>query len=162
MKKTTQKFLIAMFAIVTLGLTTASAQVYQKGDNLLNLGVGVGGGFGTPIGASYEYGFTEKISGGVIATYSSQDLMGYKITYLIAGARASYHHDFGIENLDTYAGVLLGYNKVSFDSGYVGSGSAVVYGGHVGARYYFTPKLGAFAEAGYGAANLTVGLALKF
>lgn len=162
MKKAAQKIFVAMFAIVTLGLTSASAQVYQKGDNLLNLGIGLGGGFGTPIGASFEHGFTENISGGLMATYSSQDVVGFKLTYIIVGARASYHHDFGIENLDTYGGVMLGYNKIGYDTGYIGSAGGVVYSGYVGGRYYFTEKIGAFGEVGYGIANLTVGLAVKF
>ncbi|WP_017256992.1 outer membrane beta-barrel protein [Pedobacter arcticus] len=162
MKKFTQKFFLAMFAIATLGLTSASAQVYQKGDNLLNVGIGLGGGFGTPIGASFEHGFTDKISGGVMATYSSQDIGGYKLKYIIAGVRASYHFDFGVEKLDPYLGAMLGYNKVSYDSGYTGSASGVAYSGHAGARYYFTEKIGGFAEVGYGVANLTIGAAFKF
>ncbi|HEX7366922.1 MAG TPA: hypothetical protein VF273_07495 [Pelobium sp.] len=171
MKKATQKILLAIVAIATLGLTSASAQVYQKGDNLLNLGIGLGGGFGTPIGASFEHGFTENISGGAMVTYSGVTTPGFggdiKYSYIIAGVRASYHHDFGIENLDTYGGVMLGYNvaSVSYPSAYAGpkaTAGGVAYSGFVGARYYFTPKLGAFGEVGYGVANLSVGLALKF
>lgn len=171
MRKLTQKLLLAVFAFATLGLTSASAQVYQKGDNLLNLGIGLGGGFGTPMGASFEHGFTDKISGGAMVTYSGTSSAypggDIKYTYIIAGARASYHLDFGVENLDPYIGAMLGYNvaTVSTPSGYAGpklTAGGVAYGGHVGARYYFTEKVGGFAEVGYGVANLTVGLSLKF
>lgn len=162
MKKSTTKFLLAIFTVATLGLTSASAQDYKKGDNLLNVGIGLGGGFGTPIGVSFEHGFTEKISGGAMVTYSNLDVAGYKLNYIIGGLRASYHFDFGVEKLDPYAGLMLGYIKIGGPSGYAGSAGNVAFGGHVGARYYLTPKIGAFVEAGYGAANLTVGAAFKF
>ncbi len=161
-----------MLAIVTIGVTSVSAQEFKKGDNLLNLGIGLGGGFGTPIGASFEHGFTDKISAGAIATFSSTTIPygaggDFKYTYIIAGARASYHFDFGVEKLDPYLGAMLGYNvaTVTNPSGYAGppvTAGGIAYGGHVGARYYFSSKIGAFAEAGYGVANLTAGLAFKF
>lgn len=160
--KTTKKILVAMLAIVTIGVTSVSAQEFKKGDNLLNLGIGLGGGFGTPLGASFEHGFTDQISAGVMATFSSTDLGAYKYTYIIAGARASYHFNFGVAKLDPYLGGMLGYNVASVDNSSVPAGGGIAYGGHVGARYYFSSKIGAFAEAGYGVANLTAGLAFKF
>ncbi len=162
MKKSTKTILALTFAILTMGLTSASAQVYQKGDNLLNVGIGLGGGFGTPMGISFEHGFTDKISGGAMVTYSSTDVSVYKYTYIIAGARASYHFDFGVEKLDPYLGAMLGYNVAKVNNSGVPAGGGIAYGGHAGARYYFTEKIGAFAEVGYGVANLTAGLAFKF
>ena len=37
----------------------------------------------------------------------------------------------------------------------------LVYAGFIGARYYFTPKLAAMAELGYGIAILNIGVSFK-
>lgn len=169
MKNFTMKTLALALVALGLSISTSFAQTYSKGDNLLNLGIGLGGGFGTPIGFSYEHGFSDKISGGVYASYSSEEMPVWtstlKWTYILAAARASYHFDFGVENLDPYVGVILGYNAAS--SKWTGSSfptakaGGVIYGGHAGARYFFSEKIGVFAEAGYGVGTLNVGLAFK-
>jgi hypothetical protein len=42
-------------AVLTACISTvAMSQTYEKGDNLLNVGVGIGGAFGMPIGISYD------------------------------------------------------------------------------------------------------------
>ena len=97
-----------------------------------------------------------------MATFSSTDIGAYKYTYIIAGARASYHFNFGVEKLDPYLGGMLGYNVSSVNNSAAPAAGGIAYSGHVGARYYFSSKIGAFAEAGYGVANLTAGLAFKF
>lgn len=158
--------------VVSLGITSSFAQTYSKGDKLLNVGIGLGGGFGTPIGLSYEHGFSDKISGGAYVAYASETVpMGFgdfKYTYILTAARASYHFDFGVEKLDPYLGAILGYNiaSVKWSGGTLpagtDSGSGVIYGGHAGARYLFSEKIGVFAEAGYGIGTLNVGLTFKF
>lgn len=160
--------------LLVAGLTSTAvqAQDYKKGDNLLNIGVGLGGGFGTPIGLSFEHGFSDKISGGAYVAYASRtEAFGawgdYKYSYILTAARASYHFDFGVEKLDPYVGAILGYNIAS--TKWTGSGAnpstasagGVIYGGHAGARYFFSEKIGAFAEVGYGVGNLNVGIAFK-
>jgi hypothetical protein len=40
--------------------------------------------------------------------------------------------------------------------------SAILYGAHLGARYYFTDNIGAHAELGYGISVLTLGASFKF
>lgn len=160
--------------LLVAGLTTTAvqAQEYKKGDNLLNIGIGLGGGFGTPIGLSFEHGFSDKISGGAYVAYASRtEPLGawgdYKYTYILTAARASYHFDFGVEKLDPYLGAILGYNIASAKWSGTGASPAtasaggVIYGGHAGARYFFSEKIGAFAEVGYGIGNLNVGIAFK-
>lgn len=154
------KLVVLTAAVVALSFTNSVAQDYKKGDNLLNVGVGLGGSVGTPFGASFEHGFTDKISGGGMISYSSVDLIGTKISYTIFGARASYHFDFGVKGLDPYAGAMLGYNVAGATA--IGAAGGFTWGGHAGARYYFTDKIGAFAEVGYGIANLNIGAAFKF
>ena len=62
----------------------------------------------------------------------------------------------------------LSYNNVTatFSGPTAGFGSpsasAVIFGGQLGARYYFTESIGAFVELGYGLANFNAGLAYKF
>jgi len=166
------KKLVLAIVLTGLGITASFAQTYSKGDNLVNAGIGLGGGFGTPIGLSFEHGFTDKISGGAYAAYASKtEAFGFgdfKYTYLLAAARASYHFDLGVEKLDPYIGVILGYNiaSVKWSGGGAlpagtSAGGGVIYGGHAGARYFFSEKIGVFAEAGYGVGNLNVGLTFK-
>jgi hypothetical protein len=83
------------------------------------------------------------------------------------GVRGMYHFNF-LKNLDTYAGLTLGYVIQSFDGGgYSGSGydgaSFFLFGTHVGARYFFTDKIGAYLELGYsGLQFASLGLSVKF
>jgi len=164
------------FSLLVAGcsVTIASAQNYKKGDNLLNIGAGFGGGFGTPIGLSFEHGFSDKISGGVYVAYASKTealpyVGDYKWTYILTAARASYHFSFGGEKLDPYLGAMLGYNiasgKWASSSSIPYSGASAggfIWGGHAGARYLFSEKIGVFAEVGYGVGNLNAGVTFKF
>jgi hypothetical protein len=169
MNKKLKKFALSLLVVAGFA-TAATAQTYQKGNSLLNLGVGFGGGFGTPIGASYEYGFTDNISGGIAGTYSSSStpFIGGKITtsWINIAARASYHLDLSVENLDVYAGPQLGYSVASVKStgglGNLAAAGGMIYGGFAGARYMFSKSIGIYAEGGYGVATFNGGLALKF
>jgi len=138
------------------------------GKNYLNLGIGVGTYFnGTPFGASFEHGFTDDISAGVFLDYSTYNNGGgFKTNIVYGGVRGSYHFaklfDLDIPQLDPYGGVSLGYTSVSYN-GISGSfASEVLVGVHAGARYLFTPSVGAYAEVGYGVAALNVGVSFKF
>lgn len=72
-----------------------------------------------------------------------------------------------VENLDTYIGAMLGYNIVS--SKWHGTGTSmgtassggVIFSGFIGARYFFSEKLGGFAELGSGIAYLNLGVAIN-
>lgn len=176
-------------ALAVSALSTANAQIYEEGRGQLNVGIGLGSnlagsGFSTtipPIGISYEHGFHEHISGGGYVGYSgaNQELTTFggtwkwNYSYIVIGARASWHFDFlDTDKFDPYAGVMLGYNIASVSvekpAGYTGpdiaaaSAGGVVIGGHLGMRYHFNEKLGAFAELGYGIAVLQLGITAKF
>lgn len=93
---------------------------------------------------------------------------GWKYSDIIVGARGAFHYSFA-KKLDTYAGVILGYDIVSSKSygswasdNSTASSSSLVYGAYIGARYYFTDSIGAFAEAGYDISWLKLGLAFRF
>ena len=101
---------------------------------------------------------------------------GYKFTYtdIAIGVRGMYHFNFA-KNLDTYAGLVLGYVINSSTAEYTGnwpSGfrkpdptdySYFLWGGNIGARYFFTNNIGAYLELGYsGLQFVSLGLSIKF
>ena len=177
--------LISMLLVITVSLSF-SQMAYKKGDQVISLGLGLGGFAGAYGGSSgialsggYEYGIHENISLGGIVGYSSssEDFgggYGWKYTYILIGARGAYHLDLlHKDNIDTYGGILLGYNIVSskatgVQSNIFGFGTAsasasyMLIGVFIGGRYYFSPNLAAQVELGYGVGILNVGIAYKF
>lgn len=158
---------------------------FAKGDNVIGVGVGVGGVYGfnsyssqTPVfGLQYDRGIIPLKFGAVIGVGGFLGYKGYvykdgqykdKWNIVIIGARGTFHYDlFGVENLDTYGGMMLAYHALSHSDNYPayysrnksGAAYASIF---AGAKYYFSPGFGAFAEVGYGVAWLTVGAAFKF
>lgn len=169
-----------MFAAALLFATSDKALAqFEKGDKLLNAGIDLGGtygGGGIGVGASFEYGVHDFISVGAQADLItwSYGYFGYKwrYTFFPIAARGSYHfgkHFLKMDNLDLYAGPSLGYYIASYKapdgySGYYDNtyGGQVLFGVFAGARYYFKPNMGVFAEVGYNAAPLKAGIAFKF
>ncbi|KAB7730469.1 hypothetical protein F5984_15110 [Rudanella paleaurantiibacter] len=169
-----KKISLAFFFVAALLLgNTAFAQLeVGKGSKFLNAGIGLGGwggiGYagGIGLGASFEVGVADNITVGAIGAYRGYS--GYGAYYSIGG-RGSYHFNeilkISEDKLDVYAGLGLIYSGWSWNesfAGFRGSYGGVGLGGHVGARYFFKPNLGAFAEAGFGVAPLQVGLSFKF
>jgi len=174
--------LISMLLVIAVGLSF-SQMAYKKGDQVINVGLGIGGfagaygSGGVAITGGYENAVTENISlGGVIGYSSSSETVwgdyGWKYTYILIGARGAYHYDLlHNPNIDTYGGILLGYNivssKVTGTLPYVGwygssaSASFLEFGLFVGGRYYFNPKWAVQAELGYGLGILNIGIAYK-
>jgi len=175
-----KKLLSSLFVLAFMLVSVQSFAQYKKGDKLLNAGIGLGAyyGGGIPLGASFEVGVTDEISVGAQADfytwgYNFGGGYRYRYTFLPIGVRGSYHVNellnLGVDNLDLYGGLSLGYYISSYrdNSGYSGFydnayGNRVFLGVHIGGRYYFKPNLGAFAEVGYGVAPLKIGVAFKF
>ena len=141
------------------------------GRNFLDPDIGLGTYYkGLPFGVAFEHGFTDKISAGVFANYSSYSYpdIGSRLKIAYFGVRGSYHFAelFGVTNpkFDPYGGISLGYYNVSFNGQNFGSpySSSVLFGVHAGVRYLFSENFGGFAEAGYGVAALQVGVSFKF
>jgi hypothetical protein len=100
---------------------------------------------------------------------------GYKFTYthFAIGVRGMYHFNF-LKNLDTYAGLSLGYVFSSGQAEYTGDWGIVgkadpenlsyfLFGAAIGTRYFFTNNIGAYFELGYsGLQVIGLGLSLKF
>jgi len=164
-----------------------AGNAFNKGQGALHAGIGIGfaGLFGVsdlpPITLAYEAAIQPKIGIGGIVGYTSSSFDGgtsgtysykYKYTYIIVGARGNYHFLEDNEKFDAYGGVTLGYNIVSssitetgtkspFFTPAAASASFMLFGGHLGGRYYFSPKFGLYAEAGYGIGYINAGVVLK-
>jgi hypothetical protein len=127
--------LILLAAMIILTGMAGMAQVFEKGSQAINLGIGFGntGSFGSyysgflpSASASYEYGIVEVPMGsdltGVVSvggymgwsmskygydSWGSDDY--YLTTNFIIAVRGNYHFIFH-EKLDPYAGIALGAN----------------------------------------------------
>jgi hypothetical protein len=164
----------------------SSNRSFQKGDRLLNLGLGLNSYYegGLPLSVSYEKATGDKASLGLGMdylhhSYDDPYIGKYGLTALYLGVRGAFHVnqfletiDFYDDKLDVYIGASLGYRLFSWKSNYTlypawytGSyyGSGLYYGAYLGGKYYFTSKLGAFLEAGAtGSTNARIGLCFKF
>ena len=185
MKKTLLFIAAGFFAVAQL---SAQESTFLKGDKVFNVGIGLGSTLYSgnyyksqvpPVSASLEFGIVDGIlEKGVIGVgpyvgYSSYKYeyleWGWKYSNIILGARGSFHYPL-LDKLDTYAGILIGFNIVTSKefgdpipgSDYSSASSGVVWSGFIGARYYFTDALAAMLELGYGIAWLNIGVALKF
>lgn len=179
----TAGLLFSLFATNRLLAQDAAGFQDVKGMNLLNAGIGLGsyglsGTGGLPLTASFEHGFTKNISAGATLGFIQQKFgFDWKYTYLLFGARGSYHLAEALKianpKLDVYAGLGLLYRRYSFqytdETGEPGtgydwdtSGGEVDFELHAGGRYLFNNNVGAFAELGYGISPLQLGITLKF
>jgi len=183
-------FALLLLAIFALPFAKAQENVFAVGDKVVNLGIGFGSvlysglGYKTsvpPVSISFEKGIKDGILekgvlgiGGYLG-YSANKWeytgfggsYGWKYSNLILGARGVLHYPL-VDKIDTYAGVLLGYNiatskEIGTTTGYVDpyTGGGLVLSGYVGGRYYFTDKFAGMAELGYGITWLNIGLAIK-
>lgn len=184
---------ITYIILFTVGafISLNAQNIFSKGDKAINIGIGLGSYYGgdgykssiPPISASFEQGIVDGLLdgkasigvGGYLAytankweTTHSNYTYGYKYTYFILGARGAFHYQF-VDKLDTYTGLMLGYNVVN--SKYYGDStgsildptgaSGIGYSAFLGARYHFTEKFTAFAEIGYGISALELGISFR-
>ena len=175
------KIAILYFFLLTTPL--AMAQEFESGSNVINLGIGFGGNFGSFTSSSVSPGFSLSYERGIwdiggpavisLGAYIGRktyknELLGTssKWSYTTVGVRGAYHYNgLEIENLDVYGGAMLGYNISSFNgvNTSIGSlGSTFRPTIFVGGRWYFSDVFGVFAEAGYGVAYLTLGGTIRF
>ncbi|MDD2197892.1 MAG: hypothetical protein PHE03_09255 [Bacteroidales bacterium] len=184
-----KKTLTLIAVLCSFSLLGISQNTFNKGDKVLNAGIGLGNALYTgsgytsktpPLSLSFEVGvvdelFDEKSSlgiGGYIG-YSGAKWeysgWGWKYTNFIIGARGVGHYQL-IDKFDTYTGLLLGYDIVNSKeigaipgmNGYSASGSSFIWAWFIGGRYYFSDSFGAMAELGYGISYLTLGISYKF
>src|SRR5450759_2265394 len=163
-----KKLLLLLFVVVfSLTQLLAQESTFKQGDKVLNLGIGFGSTFygsfytsHTPaLSASLEFnvkdGILDKGSigvGGYFGYSSAKWTNYYKTSNIIIGARGSFHYPL-VDKLDTYTGLLLGYNiyTYKYESSFIGAkGSAgnVILAWFAGARYYFSNNFAVMGEIG--------------
>ncbi len=180
MKKLT--FILTVLTLVFANNVMAQNNPALFGNNSKHIRVGVGiNSFGMPLEVSYDQGYKqdlfgiEKLNlglGGYLGYYGNReeigvwtdgDTFGYKYSHIVLGVRGLFHYPL-IPKIDTYAGLMLGYNIASakfFGNGMdPGSASAggFAFGSVIGARYQFNNNWGIYAEAGYSISYLSFGL----
>jgi len=178
------KKILLSVSLLLITMVSANAQAVSKGDKIITLGIGfenyfINSGFKysfLPLNASLEYCFMDNLFdensalgiGGYFGYASSKlKIAGgtVKQNYTTFGAKGYFHYNF-VRDLDTYGGLMLGYNSVNttapLNNSYWNESSSVTYSLFVGARYFFTDNIGAFAEIGYGVTAIELGVAFRF
>lgn len=179
---------IITVSIALITITSINASQIKEGELIATPGIGIGsplfnGSFYSvsipPFSSSFEYGLANiegpaflgigafiGISGSRYESSVLGSVYGYKYFSSIFGLRGYFHYEI-IEELDTYGGIMAGYNFISnkefgtslFPSSPLNSRPA--YGIFAGARYYLNDQFGIMAEAGYGTSFLIIGITYK-
>ncbi len=141
------KFLKILPFLFVLSFSSFAQSFDGKGDAKINLGYDIYG-HGNGIRGSFDIGLCDLFSVGAgAAYYFNNDENDY---YLFA--RTAMHLGLLLDfpkQLDMYPGISLGYL----------SGNDVGYDAYLGIRYFFTEKIGVFAEIGN---TGSVGLSYSF
>lgn len=182
------KRIIIFTAVFVFSFMIVAGQkpVFTKGSRVFNAGLGIGTTVFSstynrlvipPLSASLEVGITDHVlDKGSVGVGPYLGFLSYKwkfsnynaqYTNTIIGVRGNFHYPF-IEKLDTYSGLLLGWDIVNvketgdpYDN-YEDSASHIAWAWFIGARYYFRENMAAMAELGYGPSYLNLGLAFSF
>ena len=176
-----KKVFLAVLAIVG-SISIANAQeVFHKGTTAINAGIGLGSYSDSlslpPLSVSLDYGVADNLINGNNGSISVGGFAGYTagshtygaykstFSYIALGGRGAFHYQFA-PKLDTYAGLMVSYDiaSASSNSSYVDTSvatSSINWTLFLGGRYFFTEKIGAFAELGYGFYNLNLGVTFK-
>src|SRR5690606_39055925 len=127
----------------------SNAQAFTIDNKAVNIGIGIGGGYGVYSGASsmpqlnlsFEKGMWEVAGPGVVSLgafighkafkYKAAD---WKWSYTTIGVRSAYHYG-GLDNdkVDLYGGLMLGYFIYKAE-GYTAGSGGLGLDGFVGAR----------------------------
>jgi hypothetical protein len=178
------KKLLLLFVAVVFSLTQMVAQesTFVKGDKVINAGIGIGSAYYSSyytshmpaLSASFEIGVKDGVIdkgsigvGGYFGFSSAKYENWWKTSNILIGARGSFHYPL-VNKLDTYTGLILGYNIYStkyydsYSGAYDATSSGVALAWFAGGRYYFTESFAGMAEIGFGISYLTLGVSFKF
>jgi len=185
-----KKFFIVLFLFFPILLFARDNEypvIMNNGTILINTGVGFAGPIGQeatrpgpvkvdsdykrgcpPLTVSLDYALPVAglpLTLGLISGYFSEISKTGKedqINYWPIASRIGYHFYFGVPRLDVYALLTLGarvkgYEKNAFKR------TEFWMGLNAGARYFFLPHFGAYAELGFDPVqNITFGMAFNF
>ncbi|CAN1552633.1 hypothetical protein MCETHM1_02241 [Flavobacteriaceae bacterium] len=135
------KKIITLLVLASFGLTNAQQAFKGKGDARFNVGANIQDG-GTGIQISTDFGLGENLSYGLVGSYllSVDEVLGQTPEFHDRfDAKFRINANLGSvlnidEKLDIYPGLNLGLKN---------------FGGHIGARYFFTEGFGLFTEAAF-------------
>ncbi|MBP7174178.1 MAG: hypothetical protein KBA33_08960 [Cloacibacterium sp.] len=132
------KKLILVLSVFFLGQTSFAQTAWSgQGDNKLQVGFNAYGS-GTGLKATYDFGVHEMISVGVGGDFYFKDNKDSSNFFLYGRGNVHLNKILDLPaELDLYPGLSLGI-----------LGNTFGWGIHAGARYFFTPKFGAFLELG--------------
>jgi len=151
-----------------------------KSDIVVNVGLGIPAyldGMRMPLlTSSFEIGIVDGllndkasigVGGSLGITQNRESFLGLHKdhTHVIVGGRGAFHYapTYG---LDTYAGMMLGYDYVSPSASYyINPDYESRFASHwfIGIRYYFMSNIAVYGEAGYGViAPIEAGIAFRF
>ncbi len=129
--------IVVMAALLCTGFINAQAFT-GKGDTKLQIGFTAQDG-GTGIGATADFGLGQNLSVGIYGGYmlGADEILGEKPDFgdradIKGRINANLCSVIGVEQLDIYPGLNLGLRN---------------FGGHLGARYFFSEGFGLFTEA---------------
>ena len=176
-----KKILLSLIMLMAISNSYSQGH-FENGDNVLGVGIGFGStlagsytyGSQTPgLCVLYEHGMWDLDGPGVVSLGGYLGYKGYsynyggyraKWNYTVIGFRSAYHYN-GLETTDwdVYGGAMLSFRITSYsdndpfpDGSYSSGINLSLY---IGGRYYFTDKVAAYAELGYGISYLTLGAA---
>lgn len=161
--------IVALFSLSLLTTTSFAQLSVDKGTKFVNLGIGVGGvnylgNSALGFNAAADFGVAKNITvGPQVGFRSFGNSFGYSLSAFDIGARASYHFNELLstpETVDLYAGLGLTYFGYTGD-GFVGDASFIYVPIHIGGRYFFSDKVGGFAELGSAVSTLRLGVTFK-
>lgn len=160
--------LFVFIAILLGGVAIHQAQaqnVVMKGVGLVNLGLGINNGV-LPVNVSYDHGVVDNLfdhNSALTVGALGGVLVGNNVSGILIGPRVGLHYHF-IPHLDTYVSLMLGYSSTTVrdkNANINHTNGGFEWGAHLGARYLFTPKVGAFMELGYGWSFANVGVTFR-
>lgn len=159
-------FSILLVIAMLVGTQSFAQLAVDKGTKFVNLGIGVGGGYyynaGLGFNGAIDLGVAKNITVGAAAGFRSfgDGFGGFDI-----GARGAYHFNellsLSTDKADLYAGLGITYFKYTgpYTGFYDASFISVPF--HLGGRYFFSDKVGGFAELGSSISILKVGVTFK-
>ena len=177
-----KKILLSIAILLTSATISFAQSAITPGTNLLSVGIGVGSPyFGESYSSSFPVNPTISFERGIVidnlavgaeASFatSKYSFDGFTSTFtaVYIGVRGTYH--FGQllsipSQFDLYGGATAGFIIETASDNFGGSPSASSGpggGGFVGGKYYFAPKIGVYAEAGFTSLSfVNVGVTFK-
>lgn len=179
--------LLTVAACIAMAGRTATAQA-KGGPGMFHVGytdigpvIGVGGlnGASASFGGRFEHAFKSlpNMGNGTLGieagfewySWSYHPAPGYSwsVKYIPVFGSVNYHFKLDDPKWDPFLGAGLGYYIVNCSSSGAGFNGACSYSsslyfiGRAGGRYFFSPKMAAYADVGAGGAALNFGVMFK-